>query len=165
MATRQAILISSSPTDQPALRPTASAALHHEARGRKLLVADADRTVLEMLQIRLDVAGYHVCIARTGMEVLELLRNLRPAAMVLDRALPDIDALEILGLLRSSKDMPTPPTLLMGRNLAPDDVKRAASLGARDCLVKPFSGAQALERLARMIRLASPTPPMPFRYV
>ena len=37
-----------------------------EGRGQKIVVADSDRTVLELIQIRLDIAGYHACVARTG---------------------------------------------------------------------------------------------------
>jgi len=34
-------------------------------RGLKVVVGDSDRTVLELLQIRLDVAGFHTCVARS----------------------------------------------------------------------------------------------------
>jgi DNA-binding response OmpR family regulator len=155
MAIRQATLTYS----EAAWRSVA--AITHEAQGRKILVADADRTVLEMLQIRLDVAGYHTCVARNGHEVFELLKTIRPAGMVLDLGLPEIDGYEILESLSAHRDAPPFPTLVMGRRLGPDDVKRAAILGARDCMVKPFSGADALSRVTRMLNPKhAPTPPV-----
>jgi DNA-binding response OmpR family regulator len=134
------------------------ASSHHEARGRKILVADGDRTVLELLQIRLDVAGYHACVARSGPEVLEILKNLRPAGIVLDLGLPEMDGFAVLETLLARRDALPFPTLVMGRKLAPEHLKRAAGLGACGCLVKPFSGADALQRVARMLRSPPPAP-------
>ena len=44
-----------------------------DTRGQKILIVEHDRTVLEMLQIRLEVAGYHTLTARTGCLALEVL--------------------------------------------------------------------------------------------
>ena len=65
-------------------------------RGLKVVVGDSDRTVLELLQIRLDLAGFHTCVARSGPPVLDTLKVIRPAAMVLDLGLPEIDGYEVL---------------------------------------------------------------------
>jgi DNA-binding response OmpR family regulator len=139
--------------------------MNHDARGRKILVADGDRTVLELLQIRLDVAGFHACIARTGPEVLEALKNIHPVAMILDLALPEIDGFSVLQAVSARKDGVHFPTLVMGRKLTPEDIKRAADLGARACLIKPFSGADALGRVARMLKPPPPPAPPAVRYV
>jgi DNA-binding response OmpR family regulator len=128
-------------------------------RGLKVLVADADRTVLELVQIRLDVAGYHACVERTGPAVLETLKNIRPGLMILDMDLPEMSGFEVLeALTRRGEKLPC-PTLVVGRKLAIEDVKRAISLGARDCMAKPFSGAQVLDRVSRMLKPASAAPP------
>ncbi|CAN5283000.1 hypothetical protein BH10PSE3_BH10PSE3_17170 [soil metagenome] len=65
------------------------------ARASKVLVVDPDRAVLEMLQIRLDVAGYHPLAARSGVGALEILRNMRPAALVLDTAVAEMGAFDV----------------------------------------------------------------------
>lgn len=65
-------------------------------RTSKVLIVDARRAVLEMLQIRLDVAGYHPLAAQTGTSGLEILRNMKPAALVLDSAVVEMGAFEVL---------------------------------------------------------------------
>ena len=50
----------------------------------RIVVADTDRTVLELLQIRLELTGYRVFVSREGDELIEIVRVARPAAMVLD---------------------------------------------------------------------------------
>jgi two-component system catabolic regulation response regulator CreB len=119
--------------------------------GSKVLVADSDRTVLELLQIRLDVAGYHACVARTGPAVLETLKYVRPAAMVIDVALAEMNGFEVLETLGRRAER-LPPTLVVGRKLAAEDITRALSLGARDCMTKPFSGADVVDRISRLLR-------------
>jgi DNA-binding response OmpR family regulator len=125
-------------------------------RGQEILVAENDRTVLEMLQIRLNVAGFHTSMARTGSLALETLRNSRPAALVIELNLPEMSAFEVLEALNPRREKLPFPTLVMSKNLGPEDIQRAVGLGARDCMAKPFSGADALERVARLLRKPSP---------
>lgn len=126
--------------------------MQFDTKGQRILVADGDRAVLEMLQIRLDVAGYVVNIARTGPAALEAIRTFRPAAVVMDLNLPEMNALEVLCTLNPQGGKMSTPILLIGRKLAIEDVKTAVGLGARDALAKPFSGADFLDRVARLLR-------------
>jgi hypothetical protein len=43
---------------------------------------------------------------------------------------------------------------MTGRGLTADDVRRALSCGAQNCLAKPFSGADAVERIGRLLEVA-----------
>ena len=122
------------------------------AHGQKVLVADQDRTVLELIQIRLDVAGYHALVARSGQSALEILRNTRPAGLVLDLDLPEIDGFELLQRINPTGGKLFFPVLVIRRQLSVDDIRRALSLGAADCMTKPFSGADVLDRVGRMLK-------------
>jgi len=131
--------------------------MQFDGRGTKIMIIDNDRTTLEMVQIRLDVAGFHPMAARSGRAALEVLATSRPDALILERNLPEMDGME---LLRAMAALPgrSAPVLLVGRNLAADDVRAGVALGVRDCLAKPFSGAVILERLTRMLKKGAPTP-------
>lgn len=130
------------------------------AQGQKVIVGDSDRTVLELLQIRLDTAGYHVCVARSGSAVMDTLRHVRPAVMILDAGLAELSAFEILEGFKTRREKPC-PVLLTGRRLCPEEVKRGIGLGVRDCMLKPFSGADVVERVARLLRPPAPPKPAP----
>ena len=136
--------------------------MQFSTRGLNIMVADADRTVLEMLQIRLGVAGYHASVVRTGQTALEAISHARPAGLVLELNLPDMSGHEVLEALKAANDGTSIPVLVIGRKFAPEDIRRAVSLGARDCMTKPFSGAELLERLTRMLK---PKPSAPDRKV
>uniref|UniRef100_B0T3S6 Response regulator receiver protein n=1 Tax=Caulobacter sp. (strain K31) TaxID=366602 RepID=B0T3S6_CAUSK len=122
--------------------------------GARVLVADGDRAVSEMLQIRLEVAGYYPLAARNGPGVLDIMRNMRPAALVLDLAIPEMDPFELLKILHNDRSRPPSPILLIGKRLGIEEIKRAATLGVRTCMVKPFSGADLLERVAKILKAA-----------
>jgi DNA-binding response OmpR family regulator len=125
-----------------------------DGRGQRIMVVDNDRTVLELLQIRLEVAGYRSFIVRQGRQALELIQQIRPAAMVIDAHLGEADGLEIVSAIRARHDDLHFPILVTGRHLTVDDVKRALNNGAQNCMAKPFSGADAVERIGRLLQAA-----------
>lgn len=132
--------------------------MNFDTRGQKIMIVEHDRTVLELIQIRLSVAGYDTCTARTGLVALETLRHFRPAALVLELHLPEMTGFEVLTALNPRGDKLPFPTLAMAKNLAADDIQCAVRLGARDCMTKPFSGAEVVDRVARLLRRHGPQP-------
>jgi two-component system catabolic regulation response regulator CreB len=126
--------------------------MQFDGRGFKIMVVDSDRTTLEMIQIRLDVAGYHPISARTAEAGLEVLGHTRIDALVLERNLPGIDGMAFLSAIQPLMERRPFPILLVGRALAADDVRQAVQMGVRDALAKPFSGAAVIERVGRMIK-------------
>jgi len=131
--------------------------MQFDGRSTKIMIIDNDRTTLEMVQIRLDVAGFHPITARSGLAALEVLSTSRPDALILERNLPDLDGLDVLRTLSTLPGRPA-PVLLVGRNIAAEDIRAGVALGVRDVLAKPFSGATVLDRLARMLKKGAPMP-------
>ncbi|MDB5430398.1 MAG: response regulator receiver protein [Caulobacter sp.] len=128
-----------------------------DTRGLKVMVVEPDRTILELIELRLAVAGYEPCMARTGRSAIEALSNFRPAALVVDLALPDMTGLELLQTLNPRQDRSAIPTLVITRQLAEGELQLCMRFGARDCLTKPFSGADVLGRVARLLKRDAPT--------
>jgi DNA-binding response OmpR family regulator len=129
--------------------------MEYDTRGLRVMVVETDRAVLEMIQIRLEVVGYSTTVARTGRQALELLRTFRPSALVIELDLPDISGLEVLRALNPKTQFPI-PALVTGRGLSSAQVQEAVKLGARDCLAKPFSGADVLSRVQRLLKRPNP---------
>jgi DNA-binding response OmpR family regulator len=124
----------------------------------RIVVADTDRTVLELLEIRLEIAGYRVFVSRDANDVIEVIQVARPAALVLDINLNGGGAKGVMETLRR-KNLLTFPILLMGRKMTPESLQAVMRLGARACIIKPFSGSDVLERINWMLRSAPPPPP------
>jgi DNA-binding response OmpR family regulator len=131
--------------------------LELEGARSRILVVDDDRAILELVCNRLDVSGYQAFNARSGEDALRRLASLRPAAMVLDLSMPQMDGFGVLERMGKEGTALTPVLVLTARH-GIADVKRAISLGARDYLTKPFTNHQLLTRLSRLLRAPLPKP-------
>lgn len=116
----------------------------------RILVAEDDHDVRELLRTRLTSSGFDVRVARNGSEALALVSTVKPNAMVLDINMPEVDGFSVLEALRT-RGCVFPVLVLTARHAA-DDVRRAVSLGAKDYLTKPFTEAQLQARVARLLR-------------
>jgi two-component system response regulator MprA len=120
----------------------------------RLLVADDSETVLLMLQRRLEMEGYEVITATDGLEALERLRNAdsrEPDVILLDAMMPNMSGTEVLEQLRDSGS--TIPVLMISAHLDAQEPNRMRSLGATDCIPKPFEWE---DLIARIEELAAP---------
>ena len=122
---------------------------------KKILVAEDDSLVRELVRMRLAAAGYDAHTARTGKEVLQRMIVLRPDALVLDINMPDMDGFEVLETIRAEIPDLRTPTLIMTARRSPDDVQRAVALGARDYVTKDSLETKLLPRLSRMLRMVA----------
>ena len=122
---------------------------------KKILVAEDDSLVRELVRMRLAAAGYDAHTARTGREVLQRMIVLRPDALVLDINMPDMDGFAVLEAIRVEMPDLATPTLIMTARRAPDDVQRAVALGARDYITKDSLETKLLPRLSRMLRVVA----------
>jgi len=118
----------------------------------RILVAEDDLAIRQLISVQLEIAGYEVFTARTGREALGRLAVVRPMAMVLDINMPELDGFGVLEAMKDSRGPVLVPVLVLTARHGSDDVRRAVSLGARDYLTKPFSEAQLLARVSRLLR-------------
>ncbi|MBS0361520.1 MAG: response regulator [Proteobacteria bacterium] len=123
---------------------------------RRMLVADDDAAIRDLVTTRLTLAGYTVFTARNGREAMLRMRERRYDGLVLDLNMPELDG---FGVLKEMQALGArrPATLVLTARHNADDVRTAIRLGARDYLAKPFQDRQLLLRVGRLFRVA-PTP-------
>ncbi|TMC47702.1 MAG: response regulator transcription factor [Chloroflexi bacterium] len=115
----------------------------------RILVADDDRELGEILSFALTRAGYEVLRAMDGQQALELFAQAQPALVLLDSNMPKLDGLEVCQRLRAQSSVPI--IMLTVRN-AEEEIVRAFELGADDYVTKPFSPKQLLARIKAALR-------------
>jgi DNA-binding response OmpR family regulator len=121
---------------------------------KKIVIAEDDDAVLELVTVRLELAGYHTVAARNGFQALERIRAIMPDGLILDIGMPQLDGFGVLQELRKrSKKLPV--CVLTARH-STQDVQRAVMLGANCYVAKPFDDKTLLERVARMLLPATP---------
>lgn len=123
----------------------------------KILIVDDDAGVRDLVRIRLGIAGYDPHTAKNGREAVDRAVKLRPAAMILDLNMPELDGFGVLSEMQDKAPEIQVPTLVLTARQSSDDVRMAVALGARGYLTKPFTEAQLLARVKGLFR-ARPKP-------
>ena len=112
----------------------------------RLLVAEDERDLNEIILQKLKSEGYSVDACYDGAEAMDILSYTEYDAVLLDIMMPKADGYQVLAALRAS-GKETPVLFLTARDAIEDRV-RGLDSGACDYLVKPFS----LEELAARVR-------------
>ena len=114
----------------------------------RLLVADDDATLREIVCEGLVDEGFEVVPAEDGERALELFRTRGPYdALLLDEEMPGLTGRQLLGVIRAQNDLV--PVLLLSGNLVMEDDERSA-LGVGPVLLKPVT----IRELAQAVRQA-----------
>jgi CheY-like chemotaxis protein len=101
------------------------------------MVVDDNRDSADSATSIVRLLGYRVETAYDGASALELARSLRPKAVLLDLAMPQIDGYETLRLLRVQPGMETAYVIAMTGFGAEEDKRRTKAAGFDAHLVKP----------------------------
>lgn len=117
----------------------------------KILVADSDRDLVEMLTSWLKTRGYEVCRAYSGERAKAEWATQEPDLVILDPILKDVDALAMCCDMRSKHDALV--VVVTDMKDVQDEV-RCLESGADDYVRKPFSPAQLLARIHAVSRRA-----------
>ena len=122
----------------------------------KLLIIEDDRETALYLAKGLSESGYAVDHAGDGRDGLYLATSGNYDAIVLDRMLPGMDGLTLLGALRGAK-IRTPALILSALGSVDDRVKGLRA-GGDDYLVKPFAFSELLARIEALLRRGAAAP-------
>jgi two-component system, cell cycle response regulator DivK len=120
-----------------------------DLRAETVVIADDDTTVRTVLRSALARYGWRCRIATNGADAIELIRDHRPNAALLDVNMPGMDGFEVLAAVRA-EHIPTRVILLTARQQE-HDILRGFSLGADDYVVKPFRPMELVARLNRLM--------------
>ncbi len=121
------------------------------ATDRPILVVDDDAKIVRLVRTYLERAGYRVVEAADGRAALSSIALEAPALVVLDVMLPEVDGLAVLRAVRRTDQ--TPVIILSARGLVDDRITGLAA-GADDYLPKPFSPAELVLRVQRVLERA-----------
>ncbi|MEO6709037.1 MAG: response regulator, partial [Planctomycetota bacterium] len=110
-----------------------------------ILVIEDNPTTRKMFRISLESAGHRVVEAQDARTALRLIQEIKPALIVQDLILPDMDGLELARMLRDRLGLAPVPILCVSGFLSRLDEARAMEGGFAQVLVKPVDPLQLLD--------------------
>ena len=117
--------------------------------GYKILIADDEPEIRDLLRLYLENEQYEVVEAEDGRQALSLLREKKPDLCVLDIMMPKMDGYHVLQELRKESNI---PVLILSAKDADSEKILGLNLGADDYLSKPFNPLEAVARVNSNIR-------------
>ena len=120
---------------------------------RTLVVVEDDANIADLLDLYLRDAGFRVLQAAHGERGLQLIEQHRPALVLLDIGLPDIDGFEVCRRVRARSNV---PVLFLTARDGELDRLLGLELGADDYVTKPFSPREIVARVKAILRRAQP---------
>ncbi|MEY2555583.1 MAG: two-component system, OmpR family, operon response regulator KdpE, partial [Verrucomicrobiota bacterium] len=117
------------------------------------VIIDDEIQIRRLLRVALEAENYQVHEADNGHDGLVEIANRKPAVILLDLGLPDMDGLEVLKRLREWSEAP-----VLVLSVRDDEAGKVAALdaGAEDYVTKPFSTPELLARLRAAQRKTRP---------
>jgi two-component system, OmpR family, phosphate regulon response regulator PhoB len=117
----------------------------------RILVADDEESVRQLLQIVLQHEGYEVVLATNGAEALLAAHNNAPDLILLDWMMPVLDGLAVLKQLRKDAATRDIPILMLTARQSDSDTTTALVGGADVYLTKPFEPQVVLSMISRLL--------------
>ncbi len=143
------------PIDEKALLEAIRRVLH---RRGMILVVDDDRDNLSLMREALRRHGFQVRTTGLGSKALEIAKEVKPALILLDLKLRDIEGYDVLRALKSDPDTRDIPVVVMTGSLSHEELKqqRALMLGAARFLTKPFAIEDFIREVSIVLQRTGP---------
>jgi uncharacterized protein (TIGR02266 family) len=122
----------------------------------RILVADDEPLVLEMIKDTLEALPASVLKAQDGEEALRLAKTERPDLILLDVMMPKLDGFGVAEALKRDPTTATIPLIFVSALGASRDKVRGLDLGAEDYLTKPINADELRRRVRKILGRAQP---------
>lgn len=117
--------------------------------GYKILIADDEAEIRDVLRLYLEKDGYTVVEAADGVEAMEQVRKEQPDLAILDIMMPGLDGYRVLRNIREDNNI---PVIMLSAKGTDADKILGLDLGADDYITKPFAPLEAVARVNSNIR-------------
>ncbi len=124
----------------------------------RILVADDDEDILNLVALTLEREGYAVLRARDGVEAVDVALASLPDLLVLDVMMPKQDGFAVIRALRDDRATETTPILLLTASVQEQHRERGFQAGADAFVRKPFSPRELLGEIRRLLDAIRPVP-------
>ncbi|MEK7268603.1 MAG: response regulator transcription factor [Nitrospirota bacterium] len=122
------------------------------ASGKKILIVEDEKDILELVKLYLEKGGYRTCVAMTGLHCLRQVKSDHPDLIILDLMLADMDGLEVCKRIRADPQTAMMPIIMLTAKAEESDTIIGLELGADDYVTKPFSPKALVARVKAMFR-------------
>lgn len=119
---------------------------------KKVLIVDDEEHIRELIKFNLKKEGYDTEVAVSGVEALNLIKEIKFDLILLDLMLPEIDGLEVCRRIREDEETSDLPVMMITAKGEEFDKVLGLEIGADDYITKPFSIRELMARVKALLR-------------
>ena len=121
---------------------------------RTVLIVEDNNIIRDQIVAILEMSGYTAMAAANGSDGLRLACQSRPALIISDVAMPELNGLDMLRNIRQNPEFDHTPVVLLSAMIATEDIRKGLELGASDYLTKPFRITDLLQVVSRHLQFS-----------
>jgi two-component system alkaline phosphatase synthesis response regulator PhoP len=124
---------------------------NNEAGMAKILIAEDERDIRDLIAFTLRFAGYEVFAASNGEEAVELAPRVNPDLILMDVRMPRMTGYEACKSLKADPDLKDIPVVFLSAKGQENEIQQGLAAGAEDYLLKPFAPDQLTARVKTIL--------------
>jgi CheY-like chemotaxis protein len=124
---------------------------NNEAGMAKILIAEDERDIRDLIAFTLRFAGYEVFAASNGEEAVELAPRVNPDLILMDVRMPRMTGYEACKSLKADPDLKDIPVVFLSAKGQENEIQQGLASGAEDYLLKPFAPDQLTSRVKMIL--------------
>lgn len=117
----------------------------------KILIADDDPDIIEVLTGRLEALSYEVVVAYDGLQAVELVFSENPNLILLDIKMPTTSGVGVFENIRSDERTKDIPVIFITASVDAQIRQKVVDMGAQGVIAKPFTTAELIGNIRRVL--------------
>jgi len=113
----------------------------------KILIAEDERDIRDLIGFTLQFAGYQVILAADGQEALEMALKEIPSLILMDVRMPRMSGYEACRRIKAEPTLKDIPIVFLSAKGQESEIRLGMDAGAVEYVVKPFAPAELVERV------------------
>ena len=113
----------------------------------KILIAEDERDIRDLVAFTLRFAGYEVFAAANGEEAVEMAPNVNPDLILMDVRMPRMTGYEACKVMKAKPDLRDIPVVFLTARGQETEIQQGLDAGAEEYLLKPFAPDQLTDRV------------------
>lgn len=118
---------------------------------KRILLAEDNRDLADLLKSALRFYGYEVVVAGDGVEAVENAISLHPDLIIMDMMMPRMDGFQAAFQLRRHPKTKTIPILAASALVSGENREKSLANGCDDYIEKPFTAKKLVDAVARLL--------------
>ena len=125
---------------------------------KKILIADDEKDIVELIAYNLERDGFAVCKALDGLKAWESVNAEKPDLVILDLMMPGMPGMEVCRRIRGQAATASIPIIMLTAKTDPVDKVIGLEVGADDYVTKPFHIQELIARVRAVLRRSERLP-------